>query len=90
MAVYLIHLDKPYHHARHYIGFAESNVEARLKDHRNGNGARFMQVVTDAGIPWRLARVWPDGDRHFERRLKNRKNSPRLCPICRQGGSERS
>ena len=34
-----------------------------------------------------IARTW-NGGRDLERRLKNRKNSLRLCPICRQAGKE--
>ena len=41
-----------------------------------------MEVVTQAGIEWKLVRVWA-GDRGLERRLKRRKNTPRrLCPVC--------
>jgi hypothetical protein len=29
-----------------------------------------------------LARVWEDGDRKLERKLKNWNNGGRLCPIC--------
>jgi hypothetical protein len=28
-----------------------------------------------------VARTW-QGDRKFERQLKNRKHTPRLCPVC--------
>ena len=82
MTVYLIHFDTPYKHARHYLGSAD-DVEARLAQHRSGNGARLMEVVGKAGISWRLARTW-DGGRDQERRLKRQKHGPRLCPICRE------
>ena len=78
--VYLIHFNTPFKHARHYLGFSD-DLNQRLTDHLCGKGSRLMEVVTDAGIEWTLARVW-SGDRKFERRLKNRKNSPALCPIC--------
>jgi predicted GIY-YIG superfamily endonuclease len=78
--VYLIHFDRPYHHARHYMGWT-ADLENRLDAHAGGNGARLMQVVAEAGIGWRLARTWR-GDRTLERRLKRRHNGPRLCPIC--------
>lgn len=81
MCVYLLHFDKPYKHARHYLGFAE-HLDARLEHHRNGTGARLMQVIKDNGITWQLARTWQGKDRNFERMLKNRKYTPRLCPIC--------
>ena len=78
--IYLIHLQTPYKHARHYLGFS-THLKARLDHHRNGTGARFMQVVTEAGIDWNVVRTWK-GTRELERHLKNRHNSGQLCPIC--------
>lgn len=79
--IYLLHFDTPYKHARHYMGFS-SDVSARQLRHANGNGARLMEVISDAEITWTLARIWV-GDRYLERRLKRQKNSPKLCPICK-------
>lgn len=79
--VYLLHLDPPYKHARHYLGWA-GNLEARLAHHRAGTGARLPAVAIAAGSRLVLARTWL-GDRHLERKLKNQKNAPKLCPICR-------
>lgn len=81
MAVYLLHLDRPLAHARHYVGFAQ-NVEARVAHHRAGTGARFTQVLCELGIGFEVARVWPEGDKSFERRLKRQKHSARFCPHC--------
>jgi len=78
--VYLLHFNTRYHHAGHYLGSAE-DLEARLARHQAGNGARLLEVITDAGITWTLARTWPGG-RKEERKLKNQHNGPRLCPIC--------
>ncbi len=78
--IYLIHFDTPYKHARHYIGYT-NDLPSRLEEHRSGHGARLIQVIQQAGITWQLARTWP-GDRSTERRIKNRHNAPRLCPIC--------
>jgi hypothetical protein len=36
------------------------------------------------GIRFVVARLWIGGDRTLERRLKNQKNGPRLCPICQK------
>jgi predicted GIY-YIG superfamily endonuclease len=83
--IYLIHFDTPYKHARHYMGYTD-DLQARLERHAQGNGSRLMQVIMENGITWRLARTW-DGDRHLERKLKNQKNSPRLCPICQEHAS---
>src|SRR5262245_39293911 len=78
--VYLIHFWKPYRHAKHYLGYSE-NLDKRITDHLCGMGARLMEVVTQAGIEWKVARTWT-GDRKFERKLKNRKDAPHICPIC--------
>jgi hypothetical protein len=86
--VYLIHfdhplgdLDNPRGQAQHYLGYTR-DLNTRLTKHRHGNGAAIMAAVARAGIDWTVARTW-DGDRELERRLKNRHNSPRMCPICR-------
>lgn len=81
MSVYLLHFEPAYKHARHYCGYAD-DVEPRINAHLHGRGARLTQVAHDAGCALILARVWPDGDRTLERRIKNRKAAPRLCPIC--------
>jgi predicted GIY-YIG superfamily endonuclease len=78
--VYLIHFNRAYKHARHYLGYSE-NLDKRITDHLCGMGARLMEVVTEAKIEWKVSRTWP-GDRRPERHLKNRKDSPRICPIC--------
>jgi predicted GIY-YIG superfamily endonuclease len=80
--IYLIHFDRPYKHARHYIGFTD-DLRRRIEAHRDGGGSRLMQVVKEAGIGWHVARLF-SGDRNFERRLKNRKNAANLCATCRE------
>jgi hypothetical protein len=79
--VYLIHFDRRYAHAAHYLGWTEDLAD-RLSRHHAGNGARLMAVITDAGIGWTLARTWP-GTRALERRLKARGGHARNCPVCR-------
>ena len=79
--VYLIHLDTPLSHAKHYIGWA-SNIRNRLTHHRAGQGARMLQVCVERGITFNVVRVWPHAARAWERKLKNRKNAKILCPIC--------
>lgn len=81
--VYLIHFDRPYKHAKHYIGFTK-NVELRMLRHEAGRGSRLMQVITEAGIGWKIDRVWY-ADRYFERKLKNH-SATRYCTTC--GGRE--
>ena len=78
--VYLIHFSKAYKHARHYLGSAE-DVNERLDLHRKGQGARLTQIAADAGITFEIVRTW-NGSRKEERKLKNRHNAPKLCPVC--------
>jgi predicted GIY-YIG superfamily endonuclease len=80
MPVYLLHFDRPYRHAKHYLGTA-ADLEQRLRQHGTASGARLMEVVAEHGIGWRLARTW-DGGRELERKLKSHKHGPRLCPLC--------
>ena len=82
--VYLLHFDRPIapgrHTTQHYIGFA-ADLAARIQEHSTGHGARLTQVAMERGIRFTVARLWW-GDRGLERRLKERKDAPRLCPIC--------
>jgi hypothetical protein len=88
--VYLLHFEKPIPRGTsktgkpltcgHYLGSTD-NLEERLEHHRTGNGARLMEVCKDRGIGFTLARTW-EGGRHEERKLKARKEMPRLCPLC--------
>lgn len=82
MQVYLIHFKTNLSHARHYIGFCEEDPKERLETHRAGHGARILQVANERGIEYEIARVWKGKDRKFERKLKNRKDAKRLCPVC--------
>lgn len=84
--VYLLHFDSRIsgcHTTQHYLGWSD-NFENRMIEHQLGRGARLTQVAIERHITWTIARLWPGKDRKFERFLKNKKNSPRLCPICNQ------
>jgi predicted GIY-YIG superfamily endonuclease len=85
--IYLIHFSKPLKHARHYLGFT-TDLAARLEQHASGQGARLLSVLASFGIAWQCVRTWP-GDRKLERRLKNRKEAPALCPVCAGEGAMR-
>lgn len=78
--VYLLHFDRPYKHARHYMGWAE-DLQRRLDEHLAGRGARLTSVVMAHGIGWTLARTWP-GTRARERQLKVMGGASRRCPLC--------
>lgn len=80
--VYLVHLQRPYRHERHYLGWA-ADVQRRLAEHRAGDGSPLLRAAAAAGIGFDVVRTWP-GTRFDERRLHRFKNTPaRLCPICR-------
>ncbi len=78
--IYLLHLDKPLRHARHYVGLAD-DLPARLERHASGQGARMLAVCRERGITWRVARTW-QGDRKLERWLKRKKGAAWFCPLC--------
>jgi predicted GIY-YIG superfamily endonuclease len=78
--IYLLHFSEAYKHARHYVGFT-TNLEQRIEEHGKGQGSRLMQVIAEAGLTFSLART-RQGTRKTERQIKNRKEAPRLCPLC--------
>ena len=80
--VYILHLDPPYRHARHYTGHAEpGHLAERLAEHGTARGARLLQVQREAGGSWHLARTLPGG-RDLERAIKDAQAVPRYCPDC--------
>lgn len=87
--VYLVHFAQPFSHARHYLGWTAGPVEDRVRRHREGKGAKLLKAVTEAGIAWEVVATFPNVDRHFERRLKNRNGHSRFCPRCRDEGTDR-
>jgi predicted GIY-YIG superfamily endonuclease len=86
--VYLLHFERPIsekHTTQHYIGWAK-HLPSRIAKHMKGDGARLTQVAVERNIGFVIARTW-NGDRTMERKLKDRKEGPRLCPICKQAHS---
>lgn len=75
--------------ARHYLGWTEGAVEARIAAHRAGAGSPLVAAVVRDGGEVELVRTWADVDRHFERRLKRRAEATRLCPACIAAGRGR-
>jgi len=82
MVVYLLHFDRPYQHAKHYLGSCQ-DLERRLTQHGKGRGARLLEVVRAVGIGWQLARTWCGG-KHRERQLKKQGGASRRCPLCKE------
>ena len=90
-SVYLLHLEPGRRVtgnrvARHYLGFAERDVDARIAQHLRRQGSPLVAAVLAAGGSVTLERTWTDVDRAFERRLKRRHETPRLCPRCTRAG----
>lgn len=83
MTLYLLHFDRPLGHAAHYLGYSktEDAVAKRVEAHRVGKGSTLMAALRAAGIGFTLVRLWPNGERTDERRLKGH-GSPRYCPRC--------
>lgn len=90
--VYILHFDRPHHHARHYIGCC-SNLHHRMLAHSNGEGANLMKVLVGLGIGWTIGGLYFIQDeskmRRIERRAKNQKNSERFCELCSPEGTRR-
>lgn len=80
---YLLQFDQRYEHAGHYTGWAE-DLDRRLAEHLGGRAARLIEVITQAGIGFRLARTWPGVTRARERQLKRQGGASRYCPICQE------
>lgn len=79
--IYLIHFERPFKHAMHYMGFSQ-NLPQRLKSHKQGCGSKLMRAVSAAGIRWAVVETWT-GDRHLERKLKNQGGHAKKCWICK-------
>lgn len=77
--VYLLCFERPFGHARHYMGWT-SNLYRRLDHHVMGTGANLLKHVAKAGISWRLVALYP-GTRSLERAMKNHGHA-RRCPAC--------
>ena len=90
-SIYLIHFSEPLicggRTAQHYMGSTILPVEERMKRHANGDGAKLMRLVKEAGIAWSVARTWDTTKEEryrFERQMKKGHNYKRLCPTCRE------
>jgi hypothetical protein len=78
---YLIHIDPPYKHAKHYKGWTDRPVGRRFADHLAGRGALLTRMAVQAGSRLTLARVWPDTTKDREDSIK-RHGGGRMCPEC--------
>ena len=84
MAVYILHFDPPYQHARHYIGFTTRPVQERVAEHLAGRGSPLVTAALAAGHRVSVSLKWSAGNRAWERYLKRKKSTPDWCPVCGQ------
>jgi predicted GIY-YIG superfamily endonuclease len=79
-------LDNPHGSARYYVGFCDSDRELndRLAEHRSGWGAAITRAANQKGIGYRVVALLRGGTRDDERRLKRRKEMPRLIAKLRR------
>lgn len=82
--VYLLHLEPGFaitggRVARHYRGWTETDVDVRVALHLAGSGSPLVRAAGAGGYKVTVGRTWPIVDRHLERRLKNRHETPRMC-----------
>lgn len=84
--IYILHIDPPFKHARHYVGWTKDiDVTRRVGEHLRQAGrrpSRLVGVALAAGCSVTLAGVL-EGDRDFERQLKARGGAMKFCPACR-------
>ena len=85
MPVYLLHFSDKYHHCRHYIGACKKgNLDKRIHLHNTCSQVALLKACRAVGITFALGNVWNDQDFAFEKKLKSRKNSKKLCNICKK------
>lgn len=82
--IYLVHFERPFQHARHYLGWTGTSLAARFRRHRSlapkRRGSALLRAVFAAGIAFKVVRTWP-GSRDRERALKSSGHA-RRCPVC--------
>lgn len=91
--IYILHIDPPLHHAKHYVGFTkDKTVDRRVNEHLTQSGRRPSKLVGAALLAGRTVTLAAtlDGDRALERRLKARKNAAAFCEICRPAYNARA
>lgn len=70
---------------RYLTPYQAAGVALRIASHRAGHGSRLMAVITEAGIGFRVTRIWASATRAHEAGLKDLNDRRRLCPDCNPG-----
>lgn len=84
MSVYLLHIDPPYKHARHYIGWSKAyrpneRINQHLLDTAKANP--LIKAAIAAGCLVSVAHIWHQrANRKFERQLKNLERHTEVLP----------
>ena len=75
--IYMLHFDRPYRHARHYVGWTADLLD-RLDQHAAGHGARLVAVIWHAGIGFTLIRICEGTRAHRTRHQERGRRGPVL------------
>jgi len=86
VAVYLIHfggkLGNEKHSAQHYCGYTNGSVTDRVQRHIRGNGSAICRAASKRNLAFYIVRIWREGNRELEKKLKASHNLKRYCPLC--------
>ena len=90
--IYILHIDPPLHHARHYVGWTrDKNVTRRVQEHLEQRGrrpSRLVRAALTAGCLVTLVASF-EGTRETERTLKRRGSAASYCPAYNARAAER-
>lgn len=81
--IYLLHFDPPIGRTSHYLGCCkEDRLQARLREHALGEGARLIAYAVKHGRRLWLARTFPGAGFEMEAVLKRHGRFRLMCPLC--------
>lgn len=90
--LFLLHFDPPYHHARHYLGYAKGIGRGRHYAEQIARNVKIgphelVMAVQQAGCVISVADVWVGESRPLQRKMRACGSLSRFCPICRENGT---
>jgi hypothetical protein len=88
--VYLLHFDRPFKHARHFVGATKSvtTIKALLQGSATNVQSPLVDAARADGVAFVVARTWLNGYARTND-LPNRHNLGVLCPVCQLGAKRR-